>query len=316
MKIEICSQNENLVVFDDKQLHLKCTFTVLDVEKTTFFKVYPLGDNKKYIPFAFSIKFEQEKVICNSQFVKQTIYPNFLKLELCPPQIFENAMPNIVNSLTVLNGKNESFEVSIFNSIKNNLSIKSKSTFFYDSLFGFNESNISKIGDFVLITYSSENSYYLYVFSLNENICKLHCEVEQFEVHEGVQKLIILKKLCDSLCHGKIVEISLKNDFEILKTNLTYLDENVNISSKEIAFFDCIKAGNFKKAQEFITVELNSIVSTDALEEYFKDFDDIEQSPVDFSFYLIKKGCPTYANKIEFEYKENLINNLKILYNS
>ena len=314
MKIQICSKSEVLIAFGSNELILKNNYSIIEIDSTTIFKVYPIGETNE-IPFSFAVKNVEEKWTCSSCFVNCTIFPSYLKLELSPPKILQNNMPILANNLTVKNSLNENLEIKIFKNTKNNLLIKGKNFEFNDFLHSWQESNITKIADFILISYKCENSYYIYIYSINENVCALHCEAQQFELDETKNKLVVLQKLNDSLNHGKILEISLNDKFEILKQSLTYLDGQPESVCKEIELFDCAKAGNFKKAQELITLELKSVLSKESLAQYFKEYSQIIQSEVDFCFYLIKETSPKVANKIEFEYKDDLINNLKILYN-
>ena len=316
MKLVLSSKNENLVNFNGQTIILKNGYTLIDIDQTTCFYVYPIGQTQNEIPFAFVVANENDKLTCNSNHVKTISFPTHLEVEILPFLVYGSDHAPLVNDFFTETEKNLKIHVKIYGCHQNNLQIKTNNSYFSDSIYGFEESSINCFESFIIISYKATSGYYIYIFDPQSSKKLLHCEIVQFELDKETKKLTILKKLKDSLSHGEIIEISLHNGFEILHRNLTYLEETTPIICKEIAFFDCVKAGNFKKAEEMITLELKTVLTKESAQQYFAEFSEIVQSKIDFKFYLLKNGNNQTATEIEFEFKDGLINNLKTLYNS
>lgn len=313
MKILLSSKIENLVIFNAHQLHLNKTFSIIDLECSTIFRIYPIENDRDYIPYAINVEILENKVICNSNHVKIINFPNYCEVEILPFKI-NNLLPILVNQQT-FEVSNEMICVKIYQNAKNNLVIKNKNITFNDQIDFAEETNITLCNLYIMITYKKENSYFLYLYSIAQNKKVYHCEIVQFELDKEKNRLTIVKNLNDSLSHAEIVQLNLSDNFSYEIKGLTYLNENIQITCPEIAFFDCVKARNYKKAKELTTPALRSVLTGDILENYFKDFAQIKQSEVDFCFYVIPFDKTKEAKKIEFEMQNNLINNLKILYN-
>lgn len=313
MKLVISSKNKNLISFSGQNLFLDCSFLSLDIEKDCYFFVYPVESEKNLIPFTVFVKMENGRLFCDSAHVKTTVFPDYLELELLPFFVPDEKMPCIINEL-LCSSTNTKTHVEIFDCKKNNLSISIGQEHFSDSLFGCEESSISSVDNYIIISYKAGECYYIYVFDIKDKKNVLHCEIAQFELNENEKKLTIIEKLNDSLSHGRIIDIFLGENFKMEETGLIYLNDLPEIICKEIAFFDCIKAGNFKLAQSLMSLELKCVLTKETATKYFEGFDRIVQSKIDFKFYLL--GGSNIATEIVFEMKDNLINNLKILYNS
>ena len=313
MKLIISSKNKNLISFNGKSLFLDCSFVSLDIEKDCYFYVYPVDSDRNLIPFAVFVKMENEKLFSESRHVKTTVFPDYLELELLPFFVPDEKMPCLVNEF-LCSSQSLKTHVEIFDCKKNNLSINVGQQHFYDSLFGCEESSISSVENYIIISYKAGEHYYIYIFDTKNGKRLLHCGIAQFELNESEKKLTIIEKLNDSLSHGRIIDISLTENFKAEDAGLIYLNGSPEIICKEIAFFDCIKAGNFKLAQSLMTLELKCVLTQEAASKYFENYSKILQSKIDFKFYLLD-GLNS-ATEIVFEMKDNLINNLKILYNS
>ena len=209
MKIQIYSKSKVLVNFSSQQLLISENSSMLDVDSSSVFKVYPIDGSKQEIPFAFIVEKIESGWVCSSKFVETTVFPNYLKLELIPPKIFLNQMPILENSLTLKSSLNEQFEINIFKNVKNNLQIKTKNFVFSDCLHSCSETNISQIGDYILISYKTEKNYFnafiLYLKKIiyyNIMICLkiFHRKVNNFsekekETQEKLKQLQEEKKL-------------------------------------------------------------------------------------------------------------------------
>ncbi|MBR1988495.1 MAG: hypothetical protein IKA36_05615 [Clostridia bacterium] len=127
------------------------------------------------------------------------------------------------------------------------------------------------------------------------------------EIDMKERELTLLKKLNDSINHGRVVKIE-KGKFE---TFLIYLDNN-DMNLKEDfcmhVFLDCVKAGNYKYLKNLLNDNINSQVENIKL--FFQDMDTF--FPIDRNHsVVIKKDAQ--MDIFEFSIFENKISNIIVL---
>lgn len=125
----------------------------------------------------------------------------------------------------------------------------------------------TELNKFVIMLVRYENNNY--------ELLKLE-EVEQLEINEN--KIKTYKKLHDFAGHGEITIYNFSSVFNF-ETSLVYND-NLPIyqKSKELipyAFFDALKVKNYKLARTYLTDDLSSVLTDNALKNYFGNFIDI-----------------------------------------
>ena len=125
------------------------------------------------------------------------------------------------------------------------------------------------------------------------------------DVNVEGENLWFLKRLHDSLNHGKVVEIK-NNKFD---SYLVYLDDNeLKLQSEfcSLVFLDCLMAGNLKYCNSLLSDTLTQ-EDEKQIKTFFPEFDEIY--PVsEKKFILINKN--TLAGIYEFDIKDCKIENI------
>ena len=169
----------------------------------------------------------------------------------------------------------------------------------------------TKVNKLIYSHYEMREDYCLAYFEGERNYIviikdkQIYCADYYDEINVGEQEIYFMKRLEDSLNHGKVYLIKDKK----FDSYLIYLDdEDMNLSTEftMVIFIDALQAGNFEYCNRLLDEDIRQ-ENAKEIANFFPGFDDYIPLETD-KVALIKKN--TLAGIFEFKVSESKIENI------
>lgn len=265
------------LLVDDNMFEFKknVCYELSDIQNK-FVLIYPNDGVSYYINFYNAI-YENNK---NQHIVKS----NFNK----DIYIFAFANYYAENQCNVIKFNNKEFTININNSLK---IYDNEGCVFEDKNYNFTFSHTEKKFGKLFLHFIGVKKYVIIIdndFSIY-GMCYDEVNIKEKET-------LFLKKLRDSLNHGKVLSVKA----EKIDEYLVYLD-NFELKLKNefvhTVFLDCVKAKNFKYAKSLLCDSFN--IKAEALSQFFPDFDNYYA--IENAVFMFKKNTLTGIYQFEIE---------------
>jgi hypothetical protein len=148
------------------------------------------------------------------------------------------------------------------------------------------------------LSLSNDEIYYITVFPLNAALLPYTVKLANGFVASNDD----LARVCEISTTQRILKFSPRYAFVYASGSENHIKE----TSLPLRFFNAVKTGNLSEARSFLSTDLSSSVSSDALSSFFDDYFDLIEN--DGKFYLVDGNGK--ASKYRFTIKENLIDDV------
>ncbi len=303
-----CIINVNNITIDPAQNNASVT-----ADENANILVYPLASNngEKLLPYAFRVS-----SLLNSgeapSYIKLVMIEDEAEITLLPYPLFTAKCGYVLNEEKLFN-QGKTYNLKINSTGEDNILLyQDKSLLLKYTVPSIEEAYISQIDNFAVVSGKTSKAFVLLI-NLKTTEVVLFKECEKIEIDYSDKKIFCLDDLKSSLRHGYVTIYKLSENFEVENEYPTLLEqvEKSNINAiKVFNFFDSIKAKDFLTAKSFLSPELANL-STDTLSAYFDEYNEIRQGSEDFIYYLIPNKNVCKADKLSFEFSDNLISNIK-----
>ncbi|MBR4271041.1 MAG: hypothetical protein IKQ31_05170 [Clostridia bacterium] len=306
--IDVVVQINNEKIGTISQFHPKIYIETDETE--IYLTSFPLQTSSTHIILPYSIKllFYQGKLHCSdeSSFIVQ-FSTNTFGIKLFPHQI---SKPNTTDIYI----EHANFSFSMHNGIAC-FSSKSQSIF-YPIMHHITDVKIEMISNKIFL-HANTNSL-KFALILDENLRILFDGTADKIEFDGT-KVITLINLNTIAQHGKVCIYTL-NNMSFVKTDsyTVYLQSSpIPPACKEalpIAFLEAITLKDISLARQYLHPNLNAILKTNALTEFFGDFVSFTNLDNDPYFVtLIYEGNPKHVKNYYFTVLNNLITNITLI---
>ncbi|MBE7076553.1 MAG: hypothetical protein E7374_01530 [Clostridiales bacterium] len=265
-----------------------------------------LNENQELIPYVLyevendenlKIEYEDYLMSYNLSKLKSNFYKDTLAVNIgsdCVIFLFEKIKN--VPTFTFFKYNMKYVSVSLFDCLT--ITVDGEKVF-HKRIKNVEYSKFEIVGSYCLIYFLGVRNF---VVALKGNECVFADFYDEQNVE--VNSRIFMKKIHDSLNHGKVMKVENGKHEDYL----IYLDDDEMKLKKEfvpLVFLDCIKCKNLKYANEMLNEEIKQDNEKNLM-EFFEEFDMI--FPFKENYILIKKN--TLAGIFKFEVKDNKISNI------
>ncbi len=148
------------------------------------------------------------------------------------------------------------------------------------------------------LSLSDDEIYYITVFPLNAALLPYTVKLANGFVASNDE----LARVCELSPSQRILKLSPRYAFVYASGG----EKQIKEASLPLRFFNAVKDGKLSEARSFLTTDLSSSVSLDALSSFFDGFYDLIEN--DGKFYLVDGNGK--AAKYRFIIKDNLIDDV------
>lgn len=303
-----------IININNKTLDPKQGETTIEADENANILVYPLATSKdkhQLLPYAFRV----ENLLKSGEapnHINIEIFDNVAEIVLKPYPLFSVKCGYLLNEEKVsLQGK--PYTIKINSSGEDNILVYQDSSLLLRyTVPSPTEALISQIDKFVIISGKTTKPFALVInLALMEVILLKECD--KIEIDHNLKKILCLTDLKTSLRHGYVEIYKLAETVELESEYPTFIEriEKSGINAVRVFnFFDSVKAKDFITSKSLLAPNLAHLTS-EMLNEYFKNYKNIKQSDCDNEFYLIPNGSVCIAEKFIFEFDAGLISNIK-----